>query len=431
MEDQNKIDKYIAGLFEENPEVPAELAWENMDFDLPDHTKGSGNAKKRYLLLVLLLIIGLGSYFFWRVMSNAHIHNEQAGRSTVSSEVNNRADIESERAANKSLNEKLNSETDLQQRLNSSLDRLRVYDDQMLSNGIQSYSSNASVVTLSSASDEMYKRDLIGVEEGISADWTETPESSNGSQLAYSTIDAGELLPISIPGRDVQDIASASILSIVSVEEKEQKRRKAITLLLGSGVNALPLDVEEGNILQDKVSSARGRSYKLGLSYPLSERWQIQASLQYDRMRTIFTHSRDLDPVFDAVQGVRILREERTFHNNYTDLLGLQLGVDRIILILPSLDFTIGPVLAGNYLVNLMGKTTEGEETFPLSIEGSSNRFTISAGLRAGMQFTVNPRTHVGIGLKSQRFITRSVTLNDGVSTNWLHQLSVQLGYRF
>ncbi|MEM8582882.1 MAG: hypothetical protein AAGF87_01370 [Bacteroidota bacterium] len=431
MEDQNKLDKYIAGLFDENPEVPAELAWENMDFDLPDHTANSRKSRKRFLPLLLLLMVGLSSYFFWGEPTKASIQNEDAVADVVNPDVKDLAGGETERIEGRDLVEKLNSETDLQQRLNSSLDKLSEQETQRLSNGRVNYSSNASAVAASNDYDGTLTLGLANAEQATRQDWMERPRSSNVNKLSCALIEAGDLLPISIPGRDVQDLLSSAILPFLSVDEKAQKSKKAITLLLGFGVNTLQLDVEEGNILQEKVSAARGRSYKLGLSYPLSDKWHIQASLRYDRIRTLFIHSRDLEPVFDAVQGVRILREERTFHNNYTDLLGLQLGVDRIISILPNVDVTIGPVLAGNYIVNLIGKTTEGEETFPLSIDGRPNRFSMSAGLRTGIQLNLNPSTHVGILVQSRRFITRSVILNDGVSTNSLHKLIVQLGYRF
>lgn len=545
MREHKEFDDYIKGLFDKDPEVPSELNWEAMDFDLPKTEVVEKDDKKekkyrKYIGLLLLLLfttvigfLGINKYKSNTVQKTVLESSESRASELPSSGL---ASEESESVTNEltnnnpigkptgedqsieslaeSLTEPLtNAEAKESQALptnseSEELQGLRTQDkltdneptkvqttavsneqkeiaSLLVENEIKDYQTSISS-TKGEDSKEIVKQ-MVNKEsiqtpktftKGLTEQLLEQNRSNNtdASTLPNSTQDKSSSIiettevintrPVKSNGGNVKkdnvkennaeedrEINSLSLLQSISVnslskpiinkedlnilapktikkEENSKTKSKAIELYVGYGYNVFNLNIPESNILQGKLSRGLGKSFTSGVRFDINDSWKVSAQVNYDQYHSTFEHIRDLDSAIDFTKFQRVHRQEKTFHNNYTNTLGLQLGLERRFSISKVLHLYPSIGIAPTYVISTKGKTTDGTETNTLTYNDQVNKLSASGGLNIRMVYSLNPSLNLEMAYQYKQFLSNGIFINNGVFAKQQNTLSLMVSYR-
>lgn len=509
MSEHKKFDDYIKGLFDENPKVPSDLNWEEMNFDLPIPEEKGKKSNKKYIG-ILLLFFFVTSIGFFGLMRNklanttpisskapTDLSSEIGGMTGIveQSKINSKEFINQDRVASKEENlekgfilsknqtqlpaKSIAKEVEVKNFANQTSNQVptksvvkegsvpkSIADSNEsklndgfaitrvpVSNNHKGNSSNPETIISFSAkamtdlneeSSQLYKRNeanklnepLVGNPMPNSEEVSGKKESPNrsGFNLIPEKGPAAEYLePLSIVLSNNSATDLKPELSPPSpISEKTQKGTSNVeALFLGYGYNKFSLNIANSNPLKDKVESAFGNTFKIGIRLNLNQNWKTNVQLKLDRYHSTFEYARDLEPIYDLDSFSKYHRQEITFHNNYTNTIGLQLGVERRFKLNNSFDLYAGIGISPTYVLSASGKTlVDGQTIEDLVDDNQSDKFTINAGVNLGMIYNLNPSVSVELAYQYNRFLLGDIFINKDISTNQQNALSLILSYR-
>lgn len=242
---------------------------------------------------------------------------------------------------------------------------------------------------------------------------------------------------------DVSLLESISISSLINKEdltllvpetlakkENPKAQSKAVELFVGYGYNTFDINIAESNILQGKLNKDFGKSFSSGIRLDINDSWKTSLQINYDQYHSTFEHIRDLEPVIDFTKFQRVHRQERTFHNNYTNTIGLQLGLERKISLSKSLYLYSGIGIAPTYVLSSKGKTTDGNLIETLTYDNQLNKLSVSGGLNFRLAYAINPALNLEMHYQYNQFLLNGIFINNGVSAKQQNTLSLQLSYQ-
>lgn len=474
MNDYDKFDDYIKGLFDKTPKVPAELNWEEMDFDLPDakEQKTKPNRKKYLGLLLLLLVAIVVVYFSIDKEKNAEnqdpkqmteqatdsetvskipqlstedntkntsaINDLQKGEKTPSSTfIDDKATLNSNTRTAKPKKRKASKSNNLEKKTppsiandsfpaiatdnNSQLNPINTKDD-----FLSDFPKNNTAQILTQTNNNVsYK----SVESSSSSPITQTQSLEESIPLsieALSTISINNL-----PINDEVELLPSPALSEMNYEDKTSNFRLG-EVFVGYGLNNFNLKTEDSNILKNKVNRAIGNSMRVGARLRLNDNWQTNIQLKHDRYHSTFEHIRALDTTYrsDGNRLYRVYKYENTFQNNYTNTLGLQLGVERKWQVAKRLQLYAGIGFTPTYAFSVNGKTTADTVVDKLIFDNQINKFSVSGSASAGVIIPINQSINIEAAYQYNRFLLNDIFINNGIQANQQNTASLMISYR-
>ena len=459
---ENNFDNYIKGLFDEDPEVPSSLAWEAMEFDLPKKTEEKKKQPwKRYLLLLLFLFMGSTiAYLSYQLNhlndlkgASAIAENipEEKATSTIKNNLNqeastvtntiqkenNKATQEIIQSSNKDVSVKKNSITDAVEFKKGRSKHLNQGNNQTTN------SSNQIITNFFSKKDNVVTNNESNINGSISNDMN---NEQNGSKVKSSTSSKNSIEPSTpsslfqlTPPLDliaIKEVATEQKdtpeLTLASNEHVEDNDKKSVLqeIFVGYGYNTFKLKVSEANLLNDKLNLALGQSFSAGARLNINDHWKTNLQLRFDRYHSTFEHTRDLEPIINIQEAYKINRKEITYHNNYTNTLGLQLGLERVWKLPNQLHLYTSFVFTPTYILSTEGKTTTGTAVDLLTLNDQS-KFSLNGGLKLGLMYPLTESVNIEMGYHFNKFFINEVFINNEVLTNQQNSISFLLAYRF
>lgn len=526
MNKDKEFDDYIKGFFDKDPEVPSELDWEAMDFDLPkpeiaETKEETGNKYKKYLLLLLLLLTAvIGFLNFNKNQSNNTaqsvlsktdllvdkpkaiadssaklIIDEPEATTNSSSElmVDNDAAINGHTEKHRSIESKVNTEEVQTGSTNDTSNELGALKTQsQLKEGEKSGKNSVQKeLELLLKDDEVQK--LIALitdneqQEETNKNTNSKPISTNEASaqkplerqakqpntsanivssikqnetkkhLAEKDIKTGtiniksshtikkhtedqstnnQLSPLSPISLNSLPIPLSKKIDVALIEsypiEKESNSKtqsKAIEIFAGYGYNIFNLNVAESNPIKENLNSDFGKSFTSGIRFDISNFWQTTLQIKYDQYHSTFEYARDLEPIYNLIGFSKVHRQELTFHNNYTNTLGIQLGVARRFN-LSKLNFYTGIGIAPTYTLSTKGKTLNDNNVNTLIYDKQINRLSVSGNLNLRMTYALNPSLNLEMVYQHNRFLSAGPFINNGSTTKQQNALFLIISYR-
>lgn len=211
----------------------------------------------------------------------------------------------------------------------------------------------------------------------------------------------------------------------------KQTKIQAASIYFAYGYKHFTLDVEEANPLKEKVNAVLSPSFQLGLQLSLNNKWSTNVGLTYDTYHTTFEHRRDLEPEFDFQNNVKINRQEVTFHNNYTNTLGLELGLNRTWKLLNVLQVFTGISITPTYSLSTEGKTIDLRFAPTTLTNDQISKFSMNGGIKLGAAIPISRSINLGIAYQYQHFFHNKTFINNITFTKQQNNLSLILRYRF
>jgi len=125
-----------------------------------------------------------------------------------------------------------------------------------------------------------------------------------------------------------------------------------------------------------------------------------------------------LAPIYDLENLVKIYRTERTFHNNYTNTLGIKLGLERRLRVSNWLQLYAGLDIAPIYAISAIGKTVTDTMVDELTYDNQVSRLSLSGGVSAGMIIPINRSINLEAAYQYNQFLFNGIFINNGISTD-------------
>lgn len=469
MNDNKEFDKYIKGLFDEDPKVPSELKWEKMDFDLPTTNEQSNKPnRKKYIGLLLLLFIAIAIAYF-NVKKEEVIDYQPLTQSTQqpsddkirskSNTYTSQPKKQDTKEAN-DLKEKQVSDNSITQSHTQTV--IQKIENTPAPNNIPKQISpsntalaqtakvslatqiNNQSISINSKNDflkDFSENNTIPVntisknvkpKSSISTPSFSPPLKTESTQKSEQQIT--ETLPIiqinNLPISNKSTLLpSPDLLQTDYVDNKSKFHFNEV--YIGYGLNNFNLKTDStSTILKDKINKAIGNSLRAGVRLRLNDNWAGNFQLKYDRFHSTFEHIRSLDTLYDGQRLIRIYRYEETFHNNYTSTLGLQLGLERRWQVANRLQLYAGLGIAPTYALSATGKTTAKTDVERLAFDNQVGRFSINGGISAGVIVPINQSINVEAAYQYNRFLFNNIFINNGIQSNQQNAVSLMITYR-
>ena len=467
--DQNKeFDKYIKGLLDKNPEVPSELNWENMEFELPEITTAepvvipTKEKDRKYLLLLLLLLliggiggIGFGIGFGLLQPKNEVLRKqeqlqaqaqEQALDQTQDQEqiqIQPQKPIQEQQVTNtqKVTEDPITTPT-----------KIVIPQTIMSNDGRHTDFRERKAMVESTAAKQVEDSNLLSNHKLtgkiaspstslIVPSQVSTPSTPNQKSKVVTAIPLS-LLPINTTVQSTEqldDLAQLSerlkqLIPPTLPDNNDAKKSSKIhvqTVLLGYGINTFNPVLETSNGLHGKINSALGNSFRAGLQFKIMENWSSNIMIKYDRYHTTLDHRQELEAIYDFQNGTKINREEITFHNNFTNTLGLALGVEKRFSLNNQFSFFTGVQITPTYILNVTGKTVINQNPAPLTYDSTINRLSLQGGLQAGLLVAVSPKMNLKVAYEYSNFLMGDIFINNNIGARQLNAFSLTMEYRF
>lgn len=393
--ENSDFDKFIKSNTRKSLDVPDELDWENMNIPLPLKKK---NRRFFFLLWGGLFILVSGSLVY----------------------LNNPKNPETEQTKNYTQlqNEKVNSNLE---KINIEIEeKLEIPFNHSLKNNENKNITNTRPIDSPSKtfSEENLKtgfeKDLasapeLKVESFIIADSanqkTEEGESLPPKYISNSTPSINQLDLINLV--EIQGLFS--LVELPSDEKRELKiptyfknptdnsnnnlKNSKLSVYLSFGLNTFQSNYSDANqisSLESAENQAIGNTLNLGLQYQLKKEFFATLGFSFQNLHHTFSFREELDPVLDFSQFQQINRTKRVFHNNYTQLVELNIGGGK--------SFSFGKNWGSQIALNInpslkmksSGRTLNEEESI-IDIEdfAANQQFFLSAGAEVRLFYKI------------------------------------------
>lgn len=442
MKERDEFDDYVKGLFNEDPKVPSEFSWENMDIELPSTAKPEEEKDKRkYLLLTLLLAAAFifGVYFG----SENSPAEEQTHLSDKTTEI-----AEGENVTTVSPFEPVNTEVKSQGK-ESAQKTIQTGTSTLSSSQVLPVVPDSKEILKTTLVEEV-KKDVLNVvstrgddkrEDEYAGVFNESKEEINQEKTVNGKIQDADTDRVilsnfsAVPVKDFSSVISITeqaLTNFASVRIKETggKKNQKPELRLAYGYNTFRLSFNESDVLNNKVESALGNSFALGLRLPVKGGLFLNLAAGLDRYHSTFNHSRDLEPELDFDRGVKIFREEITFHNNFTNTLSVQVGLLQKLVVSKRFEVLGGLALAPTYILSAEGKTTSGVDIEQLSLPADNSRFVWGGNLQLSFAYRLSSNLSAELVYRHGRFLSEGIFINTDTFAKQQNSLSLGLAYR-
>jgi len=234
-----------------------------------------------------------------------------------------------------------------------------------------------------------------------------------------------------LPNTEISDLAIATPFPKAKNNVQKSKNKiKMSEVFIGYGYNTFNLNIDDTDILKDKVNNVRGSSLKAGIRLNKNTDWSVSLLLKYDQYHSTFDHIRALEPIVDFKNLRRIKREEVTFHNNYTNTIGLQIGLERNVKVLNLFQLYAGMNIAPTYTLSAKGKTTENTIVSDLIYDNDISKFALNGGVNLGVIYPINPSLNIELAYQYNRIFLDGIFINNDIITNQQNALFFTISYK-
>lgn len=363
------FDDFIRSNSKNDLPVPSELNWENMNFTLPPAKR-----RPRMLLLVLFLLIGAlgtGSVLWYlhqrdSTQSQSRSKNDSPGiqnqnsktilkKEDVSIDTAHPIDVAENRVTR---NNATNQETPKMQRP-ASADVVRPRDagENRVTRNNSRNRDPFKTKRLARAGIEQAKP--LSLNQAAKSNDIEYAKAATLRQTEPAQLDSTEktnqprlkllepyALPKILPVKAIGSTSSENqpAVSHTDADSNTKRATKPIALLVSIGMNKAQMN-HNGARLNDAVTPAWGNSFQILLEYELKNNWLLSIGLGYQRLHTTFNFEKDLGRFVNSSRLEVIRKTRYVFHNNYVDLVSLNLGGGK--------QFKLSPRWHGQFLMYL------------------------------------------------------------------------------
>lgn len=404
----SQFDNFVKKNTEEELTLPQGLEWDNMDIELP---------KKREQVFspLLLLTLGfLGLIVGVLLLQKNYWHKEREGNTKVNT-----------------LN--IDSKEDCQELI-------------FVSNTV----NEPTTVTIPVKPDAHLPLSTIAQPKKLELQQEEMIPPSTISPVDFiNKIDNREIdyQSSSTPPTTIEKLSSKPIKALTfNPESKIEKRTPAIpkeelgkSVLTPKLTVAVSAGVNYGGMNYDKdkqrasSSSNWGSSYQLSVEYALKKNWFLSIGGAYDRIHSTLYNQQALGTYERIDSNVRsvILQTREVYHNNYYEMVALQLGVGKSFRLTDRWSGQIMLNIAPTYRRAFSGKVLDNSDEV-LALEPnllSAQNWSWTAG--AGMRFTYRAgTTDLFLHLGMRRSISKIDVLTDSNLSSQPHLIHLSLGIR-
>ena len=484
MNEHKEFDDYVKGLFETDPKVPTELDWESMDFDLPKPVAPEKKSWRRFLWLLLLpLLFGtcsLGYFYFGNnkalpisevsqmqtnletknveiernkfnsestndntdelilddIKENTNLNskslvplNETQDANSLSTESKTNTDVEIIKPSHKLKNETLN--TPALSENYSTAEKFR-RDDSI--NGLEHVSPQN--VFNSSNNTILFSTENVEVVQNVSSSVVEDNKNNDSNPTMMQL----NLLPILTPNFEIKnrnDQLNIKYFNPVdqasySVHKINDQKFKLDAIYLGYGYSQLDAyEADSIGLLETYVNTGLGQTFYVGVRMSLNRRLKANLKLNYDRLHTTFDHTFEFEPIFDEENNTLTYRKEITHHNNYTNVLGLNVGVEARTNRIGKFEGFLGFGFTPSYVLSTFGKTLTERGVEQLIFDSTENKFSLMGEAAIGLDYLLSRNISIGLTAHFNRTLYNPIFINNRVFTKQQQKISLSLGYRF
>ena len=422
----SKFDKFIKSNIKDDLPVPSELSWENMNFVLPP-----AKQKRRILPWVLfLLIITLGVAIGILYMSQ-HDNNQSQPLAkndpinihTQNSKISLKKEETSKDIANNQVatektftdNSAINEETFITERLAI----VEIEEAKPFSLG-QAKRSN----DIESAKSET--QDLSASSLPASTEKT--------NQILRKLLAPSALLSV-LPPKPILYTSSQSHFTFsfsAQNDSKTEQLPKSRSLLLSIGTNRSKMNHSNPR-MNNTETPAWGNSYQILFEQEVKDNWLISIGLEYQRLHTTFYFEKDLGTYvnFSRLQVIRQTR--RVFHNNYFELVSLNLGGGKQFKFSPRWQGQLLMYLSPSHRLSYTGRYIDDSGAI-IALDANSvaqNKWLWNADAALRFSYNLN-KTDLIIGVTLSQSLTKSDLLSgsDNMTTVQPQVFGLNLGIK-
>jgi hypothetical protein len=187
-------------------------------------------------------------------------------------------------------------------------------------------------------------------------------DSTEKNKQASLKLTEPNTLPNVLPVEPVRPNSSENQLAASSHANSNTKHAKKsikpVDLLVSIGTNKAQMNHNSAG-LRNAVTPAWGNSFQILLERKLKNNWLVSVGAGYQRLHTTFNFEKDLGTSIDYSQFQIIRKTRQVFHNNYFDLVSLNLGGGKQFKLSPRWDGELLMYLSPSRRLNYTGKSLD------------------------------------------------------------------------
>jgi len=262
-------------------------------------------------------------------------------------------------------------------------------------------------------------------------EFKETTTSPNTKALVVkqNVLSQINVLPLISANNLSADNESIELTKFRKFSNKNTPKNK-IAFVLSYGYNTFNLKIEETNVLKDKLNNVFGNSFKTGIKINLNKNWKTNVLLSFNQFHSTFEHTRDLETVFDTDNFLKIKRKEITYHNNYTNTLGLEVGVERNLYTIDRFHLLAGVALTPTYALSATGKTTNNTLVEKLVYDSKFGKISMGGSINIGAVYSVNKSISLEAAYQFNKLFINEIFINNNITTNQFNIFTLGISYR-
>lgn len=444
------FDKQIQENAARNLVAPSELDWDNMDITLPE--KKSKKPLIAFLLMSVILVSGSVYYLYNQGVSEDILKEKQLSNTEAIAIQSNETTFDNSKATtdeivpidNNSISQKdiaTDFQTSIESKKNIATDN-NFMPQQEFSTDVQvsdetKENTTPSTNNASNQLNEQVENTNIQNEEQATQKAIAHHENMK-NQAIEDVIQSTEFLTtldyksLNIDQKDLP------LLSVFSENKSIRPRTNSLTILSRTNHTSNHFNtsnLEYLDVLNASDVSAWSQSLTIRKAFPLTKSLFGSVGLSYHKLHTVFSHSQYLG-FEDVVNSVGTTeRTERTrvvYHNNYSNIGALNIGLGKSYSIANQLDFQFQLGLDGGYQFSDDGKTLDTDLEIVDKALMNNNKFTLSTTADAHIVYNANSfKLLVGGGFS--KFLTSTNSIDNTTLTNRPNMffLDVGVGYQF
>ncbi len=450
MEDKNKFDDYIKNLLNEEWSLPDDLQWDQMDIETPEPKK-----KRRFIFWIPVLA-GLGIFtlvFLWwnqQDSTELAVQTEVVATSPKDQSTERTPVTSNKEATTASSTQSASLETPPAVTKTATKDIKPAQTES--SKQVSTIPSSPGTATIQASNNVSTKpteeyintnkksnpQNLLDHKKGEEISSTESIISPilDKEKKAYSSkriISPFDLLdPLAItPLVSIPFSFPPKVFEISDKEIDPKQRKTGFKLAVLGGVNGIQLSIAADSPLADKNAAAYGNSFSLQVQKELKNNFALVVGFGYDELHTTFSLHRDIGTEVDLVRRVRITTCETIFHNNFTNIGSLNVGINKQINIGQRLQVHLGALATPSYILAASGKSLDQDVVIDLADRALDKRLFFSAGINTGVTLKLHKHLHLTSQYQYNLFMGEGLILDDGVRTRGMQRLGLGLVFNW
>lgn len=413
----SQFDDFIKSNSKDELPVPTELSWENMNFTLP-----KAKRKRRILPWMLFLLIGsvgVGSGL-WYVYQRDNTQSQslpknnpiaiQSQDSAISLEKESTS-VDMARTQDASENTLTRNNVANQETFKK--EQLAGIEMEMVTETKTETKTETEEVNLLSLSQDAKSNDLESAKadapNGAASPLLASAEET--SQTPSESLAPCSFLNVSLTG-PIRSTSSENHVTLpfdaYNDSQKADQQTKSVALLASIGVNRAQM-----NHSNPRMHSAEapdwGNSYQILLEREVKDNWLVSVGLGYQQLHTTFYFEKDLGTYVNFSQGQIIRQTRRVFHNNYFELVSLNVGGGKQFRLSPRLEGQFMMYLSPSHLLSYTGKFLDDSELIveldPNTVAQNKWLWNADAALR--FSYKLN-KTDLMIGVNLTQALSKS-----------------------